>query len=246
MKRTYSGFTLIELLVVISIIALLIAILLPALAAARDTAVAIKCLSQQRDIGLAMDTYAVDHDSELPISGDIDSNRNVNGKLSRWPALVGPYYNKFINSSSSLSASEQVYSFEHFKCPTQVDIPASSAIGVYGYNRFFTNWTAVRPSWGWRSKDQIDSPTQLPLLADTGGIQTKAGGLHLSWEGPHPDARDFGWEGPTTNAGPSPNHNGVTNYLFADGHAESIGDNWPWSDFVGTDFHPKGDILITP
>ncbi|MFW6039210.1 MAG: type II secretion system protein [bacterium] len=63
-KRT--GFTLIELLVVISIIALLIAILLPALKQARDLARRTQCLSQIRQLNLAANAYAVDHDGILP------------------------------------------------------------------------------------------------------------------------------------------------------------------------------------
>ena len=64
--RSRRGFTLIELLVVISIIALLVAILLPALQAARTTAQGIKSLSNVRQLGLLLNTYAVDNDSSLP------------------------------------------------------------------------------------------------------------------------------------------------------------------------------------
>lgn len=52
------AFTLVELLVVISIIALLIALLLPALSAARDAARHVQCLSNQRQMGLALHLYA--------------------------------------------------------------------------------------------------------------------------------------------------------------------------------------------
>ncbi|MEQ9460354.1 MAG: prepilin-type N-terminal cleavage/methylation domain-containing protein [Phycisphaeraceae bacterium] len=63
------GFTLIELLVVISIIALLIGILLPALGAARDTARSAVCLSNLRQVGVGVYAYVQDHDGLLPGAG---------------------------------------------------------------------------------------------------------------------------------------------------------------------------------
>ena len=61
-----SAFTLIELLVVISIIALLVGILLPALSAARNASRDAICLSNQRQLGIAFVSYATDNQNFMP------------------------------------------------------------------------------------------------------------------------------------------------------------------------------------
>jgi prepilin-type N-terminal cleavage/methylation domain-containing protein len=60
------AFTLIELLVVIAIIAIIAALLLPALARAKDSGRKAACISNLRQIGLAMHAYAQDNDGKLP------------------------------------------------------------------------------------------------------------------------------------------------------------------------------------
>ena len=71
MSRKRVGFTLVELLVVIGIIAVLIALLLPALSAARRQAQQVACMSNLRQIGYAGVMFANEHAQHLPVAGDL-------------------------------------------------------------------------------------------------------------------------------------------------------------------------------
>jgi len=87
--KSSRGFTLIELLVVIAIIAILAAILFPVFAQAREKARAITCVSNMKQIGLAMLMYAQDNDELLPRyqTFPADPNRIADN----WLGIIQPY-----------------------------------------------------------------------------------------------------------------------------------------------------------
>tara|TARA_R110002111_G_scaffold112773_2_gene172606 strand:+ start:231 stop:1193 length:963 start_codon:yes stop_codon:yes gene_type:complete len=86
-----DAFTLIELLVVISIIALLVGILLPALGAARKSAQSAVCLGNQRSIGQGMAVYASNNDDWL--AGPATSGRYINNPADVRESPTGPTQN---------------------------------------------------------------------------------------------------------------------------------------------------------
>ena len=67
-RLPHAGFTLIELLVVVSIIALLIGILLPVIAKARDSAEKVTCSSSLRQLGLVVEQYTIEHKDKYPVA----------------------------------------------------------------------------------------------------------------------------------------------------------------------------------
>src|SRR5688500_2154619 len=91
-RKRHSAFTLVELLVVIGIIAVLIAILLPALTKARVHANSSKCLSNLRQIGMAHQMYTIDFKGVIVFPEELDSNFNPNRVF--WHQRLSQYLNR--------------------------------------------------------------------------------------------------------------------------------------------------------
>jgi prepilin-type N-terminal cleavage/methylation domain-containing protein/prepilin-type processing-associated H-X9-DG protein len=132
MLRRRSGFTLIELLVVIAIIAILAAILFPVFAQAREKARQASCLSNCKQLGLAVQMYAQDYDENLPYSGVYGAQHPLykqGYEWGFWVVLLNPY----------------IKSMNLWVCPSGKESfigPKTDRIKVnYGYNEYlFHNW----------------------------------------------------------------------------------------------------------
>jgi prepilin-type N-terminal cleavage/methylation domain-containing protein/prepilin-type processing-associated H-X9-DG protein len=101
-QRRHSAFTLIELLVVIAIIAILAAILFPVFAQARESARMTSCLSNLKQIGLAMTMYAQDYDERFAperiqnaTPGTCPECCNPNSNIIGWRTVTYPYVKNY-------------------------------------------------------------------------------------------------------------------------------------------------------
>ena len=104
------GFTLIELLVVVAIIAILASLLLPAMASSKKQAQRIKCLSNQRQIGLAFHLYAEDNAESFPVH---DAWGNVGGNKGQ---TSNPEHGG-LTEATNRPLYRYISAVETFRCP---------------------------------------------------------------------------------------------------------------------------------
>ena len=187
------GFTLIELLVVIAIIAILAAILFPVFAKAREKARQSSCLSNVKQLSIAMLSYAQDYDEIMPRANNIVPANSTT-------LLDGSTLNNQVNMLWMYQIVPYIKNAQVFSCPsnsTRYPASAYSQNANYGYN----DWTCGGVSLG-----TIQVPAETIMLVDST--------YYLAdWDVLGGSAND-------NHAPPSNLHNDGSNCNFADGHAK--------------------------
>ncbi len=223
------AFTLIELLVVIAVIAILAALLLPALSMAKQRAQSIYCMNNLQQLQLAIEMYADENKQKFPDNPGSTTTINswVTGNLSwDWP----PKFPNFQNTNTALLTAGEIGRYvarnvRIFKCPADI-FPGrwGPRVRSYSMNGFVGDTLNIneKNNPGWRrllkTSDCISpGPARTWVLLDEcpDSINddffsvTMQGGATATW----------------TDV-PASTHNGAAGFSFVDGHAEIK----PWLD----------------
>jgi prepilin-type N-terminal cleavage/methylation domain-containing protein/prepilin-type processing-associated H-X9-DG protein len=242
--RPAKAFTLIELLVVVAIIAVLVAMLLPALSVARRSAQGVACSSNLHQIGTAFSYYADEFNGFFPIPVQVDQR----GRFP-WDTKLEGYLKTPLQFPPSEAEKKCV-----FVCPSDL-IPRFSAISGH------PDWVVPRSygMLGWKYDSWVWAYANQYFLVNSFSLPSQQF-LTTEWPNPYnirgPDwpgyiiSREL-WEKGFENAGPFAQQGriwedmspvkaggyhgpGMINYLFVDGHVERLA-----MDQAGNDIHWK-------
>lgn len=216
-----GAFTLIELLVVVAIIAILAAMLLPALARAKESGKRIACLNNLQQLGLAAKMYTSDNNDQYPHRED----------QGRWPQQMFDLYGR--NVKLLLCPSETTNFPMTFEVNSNL-YPADAAPRSYlinGFNDYYAHAFGIAPGdWSTLAAAMISQPASLKetLVAnqsDTvllGEKRSGAGDYYMDvYENGGNDTTGVAEQSRHDSRGPD-TRTGGSNYTMADGSARYI------------------------
>jgi prepilin-type N-terminal cleavage/methylation domain-containing protein/prepilin-type processing-associated H-X9-DG protein len=225
-RRQKTAFTLIELLVVIAILAIIAAILFPVFAQTREKARQATCLSNLKQISVALMAYAQDYDETFVMANYATPDRTTN---VLWMALLDPYVKSGIPPTLAVLEATQ---FKHvWYCP---DLETTYPAGIAPGNpaRSYMANANLMPACGYLIMGRLYRPCTVPAPATMAGIRSSeqlvvvAEGIGSQvWTSGHDlnrcsdiTAPEY-WDDSSVYCAARFRHSGGANFLLADGHA---------------------------
>ena len=220
LSRQWSGFTLIELLVVIAIIAILAAMLLPALASAKAKAYQTQCISNFRQVGLALHMFVDDNNDFLP-PGEGATTGLYTGQSFLYKTNQTGQMILYLAPYMSLQAADNFTRVaKPFVCPAYVkalNVDLSNPNGITNQTAYFRTVNTRIKGLG-SAHDPFGYPGTVPQT-----LPMKLGALSaLRSLSDTPVLIDLDGYCTNTYLPAKPSHGGTRNYLFFDGHSGSL------------------------